>query len=94
MIYNINRRDLVNSELIKTSVKFFLNSSRNTLNYKDYLIDRFKIKNEDYIFQGITKVEEMYLITAYKKGSNSIIFIYDNDFDLIRRTHLYNRIAY
>ncbi len=80
----------MNRELIKTSMKFFLNNTRNTLNYKDYLIDSFKIKNEGYIFQGITKVEEMYLITAYKKGSNSIIFIYDNDFDLIRRTHLYN----
>ena len=80
----------MNKELILTSMKFFLNNTRNTINYKDFLIDSFKIKNEGYIFQGITKVEEMYLITAYKKGSNSIVFIYDKDFDLIRRTHLYN----
>ena len=80
----------MNKELILTSMKFFLNNTRNTESYKNYLVDTFKIKNEGFIFQGITKVEEMYFITAYRKGHNSIIFIYDRDFDLIKRCHLYN----
>lgn len=80
----------MNKDIILTSMKFFLSSARNTDSFKTYLIDSFRLKNEGFIFQGITKVEEMYFITAYKKGHNSIIFIYDRDFDLIKRCHLYN----
>ena len=80
----------MNKDVLLTSMNFFFKNGKNSKNYKDYLVDNIKIKNEGFIFQGITKVEEMYLVTAYKPGSNSIIFIYDNDFDLIRRTHLYN----
>lgn len=80
----------MNKDVLLTSMNFFFKNSKNAKSYKSFLIDTIKIKNEGYIFQGITKIEEMYFVTGYRPGSNSIIFIYDNDFDLIRRTHIYN----
>ena len=80
----------MDKKIIMTSMKFLINNKKEKSSYKSYLNDSFKLDNEGYIFQGITKAKDNYLITAYKKGSNSIIFICDEDFILIKKTSLYN----
>ena len=80
----------MNKKIISASIDLFMKKNNVKEKYSEFLLDSFKLDNESYIFQGITKVKNMYFITAYKKGSNSIIFIYDEDFILIKKTNLYN----
>lgn len=79
----------MNKKIIRASIDLFMKNKTKD-NYIEYLLDSFKLDNEGYIFQGITKVKNMFFITAYKKNSNSIIFVYDEDFILIKKTNLYN----
>lgn len=80
----------MDKKIIMTSMKFLINNKKEKSSYKSYLNDSFKLDNEGFIFQGITKAKDNFLITAYKKGSNSIIFVCDEDFILIKKTSLYN----
>ena len=80
----------MDKKVVMTSMKFLIDNKKIKESYKDYLADSFKLDNEGYIFQGITKVKDKYFITAYKRNTNSIIFICDEDFILIKKTRLYN----
>lgn len=53
----------------------------------------FNINNlNDYILQGLTKADKYILITAYSsKKKNSKVFIYDDKYNFINETVLYNK---
>lgn len=53
----------------------------------------FNINNlNDYILQGLTKADKYILITAYSSNKkNSKVFIYDDKYNFIKETVLYNK---